>query len=116
MDTGKIKNGINRIKKVGMVDEFMDFLKEYKVVGLAVAFIMATAATTLVKSIVDNLVMPVITPFIPGGEWQSAVFSLGPIVIKWGALVSALINFLVLAWVVFVVAKFILKEEKVAKK
>lgn len=96
--------------------EFKDFLQEYKVIGLAIALIIGTAATALVKSVVDNLVMPIITPFIPGGAWQTATFSIGPIVIGWGALLGAIINFLIIAWVVFLIAKMLLKEDKVAKK
>ncbi len=96
--------------------EFKEFLKEYKVTGLAVALIIGLAATALVKSIVDNLVMPIITPFIPGGAWQTATFSLGPIVIGWGALLGAIINFIIIAFVVFLIAKYALKEEKVTKK
>jgi len=60
--------------------------------------------------------MPIITPFIPGGEWQAATFILGPIVIGWGAFLGAAINFLIIAWVVFIIAKKVLKEEKVGKK
>ena len=96
--------------------EFMEFLKEYKVIGLAVALVMGLAAVALVNSVVNNLVMPIITPFIPGGEWQTATFSIGPIVIGWGALLGAIINFIVIAFVVFLVAKYALKEEKVKKK
>ncbi len=99
-----------------MMKEFREFLKEYKVIGLAVAFIIGVAATTLVKSLVDNVIMPIITPFIPGGAWQTATFNLGPIVIGWGAFVGAVINFLIIAWVVFIIAKMVLKEEKVTKK
>jgi large conductance mechanosensitive channel len=98
------------------VQEFKEFLNEYKVVGLAIAFIMGAAATTLVQSLVNNIVMPIITPFIPGGAWQTATLALGPIVLGWGAFVGALINFILLALVVFLIAKFILKEEKVTKK
>jgi len=101
---------------MGMVSEFKDFLKEYKVIGLAVALIIGLASTAFVKSLVDNIIMPIITPFIPGGAWETATFSIGPIVIGWGAFLSALINFLIIAWVVFVIAKKILKEEKVNKK
>lgn len=68
-----------------MIKEFMEFLREYKVVALAVAFIMGVAATALVKSLVDNIIMPIITPFIPGGAWKAATFALGPIVIGWGS-------------------------------
>ncbi len=101
---------------MSMLSDFREFLQEYKVVPLAVAFIMGVAATALVQSLVNNIIMPVITPFIPGGAWQSAKFSIGPVVIGWGAFLAALINFLILAWVVFVIAKFVLREEKVAKK
>lgn len=96
--------------------EFKEFLKEYKVVGLAVALIIGLASTDLVKSVVNNLVMPIITPFIPKGAWETATFSIGSIVIGWGALLGSVINFIVIAWVVFLIAKYILKEEKVSKK
>jgi large conductance mechanosensitive channel len=101
---------------MGMIKEFREFLKEYKVIGLAVALIIGLAATALVKSVVDNLVMPLVTPFIPGGAWETATFSIGPIIIGWGALLSAIINFVIIAFVVFLIAKYALKEEKVTKK
>ena len=103
------------VKKPTIIHEFMDFLKEYKVIGLAIAFIMAVAASALVKSLVDNIVMPLITPFIPGGAWRTAVLP-GPFAIGWGASLGELINFVLVALVIFLIAKFLLKEEKVAKK
>ncbi len=99
-----------------MLNEFMEFLKEYKVVGLAVAFIMGVASVALIKSLVDNIMMPIITPFIPGGAWKEATVSLGPIVLKVGAFAGELINFVIIAFVVFMMAKIVLKEEKVTKK
>lgn len=99
-----------------LIKEFKDFLHEYKVMGLAVAFIIGVAATALVQSLVNNVIMPIITPFIPGGAWQQATFNIGPIVISWGAFLASLINFIVIAFVVFMVAKYVMKEEKVAKK
>lgn len=96
--------------------EFYEFLREYKIIGLAIAFIMGVAATALVKSFVDNVIMPIITPFIPGGAWKEAFFTMGPIVIKWGAFLGELINFIIIGIVVFIAAKIILKEEKVTKK
>ncbi len=101
---------------MGLISEFKDFLKEYKIVGLAVAFIVGLAATTLVQSLVKNIVMPIITPFIPDGGWETATFTLGKIVIGWGAFLGAVINFVVIAIIVFLIAKFLLKEEKVGKK
>ena len=101
---------------IKLLTEFKEFLKEYKVIGLAVAFIMGVAATALVKSLVDNVIMPIITPFIPGGAWKDAIFTIGPIFIKWGAFLGELINFIIIAFVIFMIAKMVLKEEKVAKK
>jgi len=101
---------------MSMIKEFKEFIKEYKILGLAIAFIIGVAATTLVKSLVDNIVMPIITPFIPGGAWQTATFNMGPIVIGWGAFLGALINFAIIALVVFLIAKKFFKEEKVEKK
>lgn len=99
-----------------ILTEFKEFLKEYKVIGLAVALIIGLAATSLVKSIVDNLIMPIVTPFIPGGGWQTATFSIWKIVIGWGALLGAIINFVIIAFVVFIIAKYMIKEDKVTKK
>jgi large conductance mechanosensitive channel len=103
--------------KKGLMKEFLGFLKEYKVIGLAIAFIMGVAATALVKSLVDNILMPIITAFIPGGAWQTATFTLFKvIVISWGAFLGEVINFIIIALVIFFIAKAVLKEEKVTKK
>jgi large conductance mechanosensitive channel len=100
---------------MNIIAEFKDFLKEYKVMGLAIAFIMGVAITTLVKSLVDDIVMPVIAPLMAGG-WETATFTIGPVVLKWGSFLGALINFVIIALVIFMIAKFMLKEEKVTKK
>lgn len=99
-----------------MLREFKEFLNEYKVMGLAIAFIIGAAITTLVKSLVDNIIMPIITPFIPGGQWQIATLKIGPIVLGLGAFAGSLLNFIIIAFVVFMIAKYLFKEEKVTKK
>lgn len=101
---------------MGIVREFKEFLNEYKVIGLAVAFIMGAAATTMVQALVNDLIMPLIGALIPGGDWQQATFALGPVLVKWEHFVGALINFIIIAFVVFMIAKLVLKEEKVTKK
>lgn len=101
---------------MGLLSEFKDFLYEYKVIPLAIAFIMGIASTALIKSLVDNVIMPLITPFIPGGAWRAATLELGPVVIGWGLFLAELINFIIIAFVVFLIAKKVLKEEKVEKK
>lgn len=101
---------------MGLIQEFKNFLNEYKVMGLAVAFIIGVAATALIQSLVNDMIMPVIGAMIPGGDWQAATFAIGSIVLKWGSFLSAVINFVIIAFVVFLIAKFVMKEEKVTKK
>lgn len=101
---------------MSLLKEFKEFLEEYKVMGIAVGIVMGLATVALVNSLVANIIMPIITPFIPGGAWETAKLTLGPIVISWGAFLGALINFVVIAFVVFIIAKKFMKEEKVTKK
>lgn len=101
---------------MGIWDEFSDFLKEYKVIGIAVAFIMAAAVNDLVKSLVNNVIMPLVNPLLPEGGWQTATVAIGPFVIGWGPFLAAFINFIILAFVVFMIAKKVLGEKKVSKK
>lgn len=83
---------------------------------LALAFIIGVAATSLIQALVSGIIMPFITFFIPGGAWRNAALSIGPVVIGWGVLLGAIINFLVIALVVFMIARHFFKEEKVSKK
>jgi len=95
-----------------MKGEFLKFLKEYGVIGLAIGVIIGSKAGELVKAIVDGLLMPVIGLVLPSGDWQQLV--VGPFQI--GVVLAALINFVVVAFIVFVFAKKVLKEESVGKK
>ena len=97
---------------MGMVKELKEFLKEYKVVGLTVAFIIGVALTALVQSLVNDIVMPIISPLIPGGAWQEATLKIGPVLLRWGSFLSAVINFVIIALVVFIVVKKLLKDGK----
>lgn len=100
-----------------LIKEFVEFLKEYKVIGLAVAFVIGFASTALIKSFVDNMLMPVITGFVTN-SWRTAVLSLGPVKLGWGAFLAELINFLIIAFLVFIVVKKVmaLGEQKKGKK
>ncbi|MFA6306095.1 MAG: MscL family protein [Candidatus Gracilibacteria bacterium] len=99
-----------------MWKEFLAFIREYKIMGLALAFIMGTASTDLVKSLVNNIIMPFVGVLMPAGGWQSAVLTVGPLALPWGSFLADLLNFLILAFVVFVIAKKLFKEAKVEKK
>ena len=101
---------------IALITEFLEFLKEYKVVALAVAFIIGAAATTLVKSLVDNIIMPFVGVLVPSGDWETATLALGPVILGIGPFVAECINFIVIALVVFLIAKKVMSEEKVEKK
>lgn len=98
-----------------LIDEFKEFLKEYKVLSIAVAFILGVAVKDLVQSLVNDLIMPVINPLLGSEVWDETVINLGPIVIKFGSFLAALINFLIIALIIFLLVK-ILKEGKIKKK
>ncbi|VVC01592.1 Large-conductance mechanosensitive channel [uncultured archaeon] len=96
---------------VGFVDEFVAFLNKHKVIGLAVAFIIGAAAAKLVSALVADIVMRVIAVLVPGGEWRAAVLQLGPVKLLIGDFVGALIDFVIIAFVVFMIVKYAVKEE-----
>jgi large conductance mechanosensitive channel len=104
---------------MGLLAEFKQFLDEYKVVGLAVAFIMGAAVTALVASLVSDIIMPVVNPVLSAGgaDWKNATFTpTSQISIKYGSFLGNLINFIILAFIIFMIAKVVLGEKKVTKK
>ena len=112
----KTHSEIVRHRTKGFFSEFMEFLKEYNVIQLAIGFVMAVAANQLVKSTVDNIIMPLISPIMPSERWQDAAFTFGKISIKWGQFVSDLIYFIIMAVIIFLFVKLILKETKYKKE
>ena len=93
-------------EKKGMWNEFMDFLSKYKVMGLAVAFIMGVYLGNLVQALVRDLVMPIIGLAIPGLE-NLSTFEI-PIAsqkFQVGDFVVYLITFIIVAFVIFLIVK-----------
>ena len=95
--------------------EFRDFLKKYALIGMALAFMMGAATKDVAQSLVNDIIMPLLIP-VNGETWQEATLTIGNIVIRYGNFLAALLNFIILALVVFFIAKFFLKEEEVKKK
>lgn len=95
-----------------MLKDFIVFLKEYNVTSLAIAFVMGTATTGLVTSLVQDMLMPLLSPLFLSGSWKTAVLHLGPVALNIGAFLGQCLNFLLIALVVFIVAKKVLKIEK----
>jgi large conductance mechanosensitive channel len=99
-----------------MLKEFMAFIKQYGVIGLAIAVIIGGKLNALVTAIVDGLLMPLIGLLPFGGDWQTWAIHAGEQSFKIGPILAALINFLIVAWLVFWFAKKVLREETVSKK
>ena len=99
-----------------MYKEFFEFLKKYGVIGLAIAVIIGGKANALVTALVDGILMPIVTFFLPGGNWRTASLDIGKVHLVLGPVFGAGIDFLIVAWLVFAFSKWVLKEEAVAKK
>jgi len=85
----------------GLWNEFMDFVSKYKVMGMAVAFILGLYLGALVKALVDDLIMPIVQLAMPGVQWE--LIELGPF--RVGHFIGAMITFLIVAFVIFIIVK-----------
>jgi large conductance mechanosensitive channel len=86
------------------MDEFKEFLKKYKVMGLAVAFIMGIYLGALVQAFVNDLIMPIINFFLPEGvAWDT--FTLFEVFLV-GHFMGELLTFIIVAFVIFVLVKY----------
>lgn len=93
----------------GLWAEFLAFIGKAGVLGLAVGFIMGTYIGAVVSALVQDIIMPVPGAFLPGGDWRKAVFTLpvgNGINFALGDFVAVIINFLIVACVVFLIAKY----------
>ena len=99
-----------------MLKEFITFLKTYQVIGLAIAVIIGGKVNDLVKAFVDQLIMPFVGLMIPGGDWRQIVLRIGELKIGVGIILGASLDFLIIAGIIFLFAKHVLKEVEVAKK
>jgi large conductance mechanosensitive channel len=99
----------------GFNQEFMEFLQKNQVIGVAIAFVIGTAASKLVTSIVTDIIMPIIGILTPEGNWGESVLQIGPIKFLTGDFVGAVIDFLIIALVVFLTVKYVMKGDATKK-
>jgi large conductance mechanosensitive channel len=99
-----------------VTQEFFDFLKTFGIIGLAIAFVIGQAASKLVTAFVDDIITPFIGLFLPAGDLKAMSFTLGKSKFMWGDLISNIIDFLIIAFIVFLaykqLSKFKLVEDK----
>lgn len=90
----------------GLWNEFKDFLSKYKILGLAIAFVLGLYLGTLVQALVTGFVMPTIGLALPGlGNLASASFTVNGQEFLYGNFISALITFIIVALIAFIVVK-----------
>ena len=92
-----------------MIQEFKDFIAKGNVMDMAVGIIIGAAFTAIVTSLVDDLINPIISLFMGGIDFSGMGVPLGDgedaAVFAYGNFIMALINFLIIAWVVFLLVK-----------
>ncbi len=117
-------------KTKGFISEFKTFITRGNVIDLAVGVIIGGAFQAIVKSLVDDIVMPVISLLtkgvdfaskfvaLDGGEYASieAAQEAGAAILTYGNFISAIINFLIMSFVIFVLIKVINKISEKSKK
>lgn len=99
-----------------MVKEFVSFLKQYGVIGLAIAVIIGGKLNLLVTSVVSDLLTPLIFQPALKAAGVENIAQLSFNGIMYGKVVAALIDFMIVAFVVFLFAKKVMKEETVVKR
>lgn len=96
-----------------MFKEFKDFIAKGNVMDMAVGIIIGAAFTAIVGSLVEDLINPIISLFMGGVDFSGLGIKLGEgedaAVFAYGKFIMAIINFLVIAWVVFMLVKAVNK-------
>ena len=103
--------------------EFKVFIERGNVVDLAVGVVVGTAFSKIVTSLVDDILMPIVGAIIGGLDFSNLTIKVGDSLIRYGSFINNVINFLIIAFCIFILVKFInkltkkkdKKEEKQAK-
>lgn len=109
-------------KGKGFTQEFVFFLKTFGIIGLAIAFIIGQAASQLVTAFVNDIIDPIIGIFLPGGNLSGLVVQVPNLygdstsTFRYGDLIANIIDFMVIALIVFILYKQLSKRGFVEDK
>jgi len=92
------------VKPLNFLEEFIEFIKDFGVIGLALGVIVGQTTNNLVTSIVNNLISPILGKLVGIND----IKNWAPEGIKIGAFISDLINFLAILFVVYILIRFLL--------
>lgn len=99
-----------------MMKEFKEFILRGNVIDLAVGVIVGSAFTAIVKSLTDNLISPLLGLFLGKIDFSNIVITLGSAQFKIGLFLNSIINFLIIAFVIFIMVKLINRFLRTSKK
>lgn len=97
------------------LNEFKAFIMRGNVLDLAVAVIIGAAFQSIISSLVDDIISPVLGLF-GGVDFKGFVLNLNGVEIRYGAFITAVINFMIMALVIFLIIKGITKVSELGKK
>jgi large conductance mechanosensitive channel len=103
-------------RSADLVRGFGDFIRDYGVVPLAVGVVIGSSVNDLVKTLVDGIFTPFISLISPENHLQDFQLHVHGVDFKIGAVANALISFLIVAWIVYLAAKLVLRNESLLKK
>ena len=121
----------NPVKKPAWMDEFIAFAVKGNAMALAVGTIIGAAFSTITASLTNDIIMPIVAIFMGGIEFSELkitlprLFGEAPLdeagnaianTLNYGNFISAVINFFILAFVVFLFVKFVTKLTEIGKK
>jgi large conductance mechanosensitive channel len=84
-----------------MIKGFRDFILRGNVVDLAVAFVIGAAFGAVIKSLVDDLIMPIIAAIIGKPDFSGLTFTINDAVFRYGAFINAVVMFLLIAAAIY---------------
>lgn len=96
--------------------EFKEFISKGNVLDMAVGVIIGDAFSKIVNSVVSDLMMPIIGIIIGGHDFSNLILKVGNAEIKYGLLIQNIVNFLIVAFCLFLVIKTINKLHKKLEK
>ncbi len=99
-----------------MWKEFRDFIARGNVIDLAVAVIIGAAFGAIVTSLVNDIIMPLVGIVIGGISFTSLMVQVGTAQVKYGNFIQALVNFLIIAFVIFLIVRSINKVQERFRK
>lgn len=99
-----------------MIREFKEFIKRGNVMDLAVGIIVGGAFSSIVTSLVNNILTPILGIFLGGIDFSGLSLNIKDATINYGLFIQSVIDFLIIAFCIFLLIKLINKIMHVGKK